>query len=102
MEPPPEGPPPRRGPSVELDPTGIATGKGPDRQRRQFLNYSFYRLDPGFRRLPAEEREAAGTGFIDLVRKWESRDDVILPTFLVVGPSGAVDFMSLRIAFAPA
>ena len=37
------GPPPRRGPSVDLDPTGIVTAKSPDRQRRQFLNYSFYR-----------------------------------------------------------
>ena len=42
MEHSPEGgPPPRRGPSVDLDPTGIVTGKSPDRQRRQFLNYSF-------------------------------------------------------------
>ena len=41
------GPPPRRGPSVDLDPTGIVTGKSPDRQRRQFLNYSFYRLEIG-------------------------------------------------------
>ena len=54
------GPPPRRGPSVDLDPTGIVTGKAADRQRRQFLNYSFYRLDPVFRRLPADERRAAG------------------------------------------
>ena len=54
------GPPPRRGPTVDLDPTGIVTGKSPDRQRRQFLNYSFYRLDPVFRRLPADERRAAG------------------------------------------
>jgi hypothetical protein len=46
------GPPPRRGPSVDLDPTGIVSGKAPDRQRRQFLNYSFYQLDPVFRRLP--------------------------------------------------
>jgi len=46
-----ESPPPRRGPSVDLDPTGVATGKSPDRQRRQFLNYSFYRLDPVFRAL---------------------------------------------------
>jgi hypothetical protein len=37
------GPPPRRGPSVDLDPNGIVTGKDPDRQRRQFLNYAFYR-----------------------------------------------------------
>ena len=37
---------PRRGPSVDVDPSGIVTGKSPDRQRRQFLNYAFYRLDP--------------------------------------------------------
>jgi CubicO group peptidase (beta-lactamase class C family) len=50
-----QGPPPRRGPSVptDLDPTeGVVTGRSPDRQRRQFLNYAFYRLDPVFRRLP--------------------------------------------------
>jgi hypothetical protein len=34
------GPQPRRGPSVDVDPHGIVTGKSPDRQRRQFLNYS--------------------------------------------------------------
>ena len=61
----PTGPPPRRGPSVDLDPNGMVTGKGPDRQRRQFLNYSFYQLDPAFRRLPADERRAAAAEFID-------------------------------------
>jgi hypothetical protein len=35
--------PPRCGPSVDLAPTGIVTGKCPDRQRHQFLSYSFYR-----------------------------------------------------------
>jgi hypothetical protein len=48
QSPEPTGPPPRRGPSVDLDPTGIVTGKQPDRQRRQFLNDSFYRSSPAF------------------------------------------------------
>src|SRR6266540_4719362 len=94
-------PPPRRGPSVDLDPSGIVTGKGPDRQRRQFLNYSFYRLDPVFRRLPADERRAAGIEFIELVRKWESSDDLILRTYSLVGLRAGVDFMLWRIAFDP-
>ena len=94
------GPPSRR-PSVDFDPTGIVTGKGPDRQRRQFLNYSFYRLDPVFRRLPADERRAAGTEFIELVRKWESLDDVILRTYSLVGLRADADFMLWRIAFDP-
>jgi len=95
------GPPPRRGPSVDLDPNGIVTGKGPDRQRRQFLNYSFYRLDPVFRRLPADDRRAAAAEFVELVRKWESSDDLILRTYSLVGLRAGVDFMLWRIAFDP-
>src|SRR5262245_47365447 len=94
-------PSPRRGPSVDLDPSGIVTGKSPDRQRRQFLNYAFYRLDPVFRRLPAEEQRAAASGFVDLVQKWESLEDVILRTYSLVGLRADVDFMLWRIAFDP-
>src|SRR3954467_12212896 len=95
------GPPPRRGPSVDLDPNGIVTGKSADRQRRQFLNYSFYRLDPVFRRLPADEQRAAGARVIEMVRRWESVDDLILRTYSLVGLRADVDFMLWRIAFDP-
>jgi len=95
------GPPPRRGPSVDLDPHGIVTGKSPDRQRRQFLNYSFYRLDPVFRRLPGDEQRVAASAFVELVRKWESLDDVILRTYSLVGLRADVDFMLWRIAYDP-
>lgn len=95
------GPPPRRGPSVDLDPTGIVSGKCPDRNRRQFLNYAFYRLDPVFRRLPAVEQRAAAAAFIDMVRQWESADDLILRTYSLVGLRADVDFMLWRIAFDP-
>jgi chlorite dismutase len=94
-------PPPRRGPSVDPDPNGIVTGKSPDRQRRQFLNYSFYRLDPVFRRLPVDEQREAAAAFIDLVRQWESMDDLILRTYSLVGLRADVDFLLWRIAFDP-
>jgi chlorite dismutase len=99
----PGGPPPpaRRGPSVDLDPSGILTSKSPDRQRRQFLNYAFYRLDPVFRRLPADDQRAAAEGFIELVRQWESLDEVMLRTYSLVGLRADVDFMFWRIAFDP-
>ncbi len=93
--------PPRRGPSVDLDPAGIVSGKSPDRQRRQFLNYSFYRLDPGFRRLPVEEQRAAAAAFVELVKTWESSDDLILRTYSLVGLRADVDFMLWRISFDP-
>lgn len=95
------GPPPRRGPSVDLDPHGIVSGKGPDRQRRQFLNYSFYRLDPVFRRLTADEQRLAAEEFVQLVRGWESLEDVILRTYSLVGLRADVDFMFWRIAYDP-
>jgi chlorite dismutase len=94
-------PPPRRGPSVDPDPTGIATGRNPDRQRRQFLNYAFYRLDPVFRRLPPHEQRLATQGFAQLVRNWEASDDVIVRTYSLVGLRADVDFMLWRIAFDP-
>ena len=56
-------PRPRRRPQSDRN----RHGQEPDRQRRQFLNYSFYRLDPVFRRLPADEQRVAATGFIELV-----------------------------------
>lgn len=93
--------PPRRGPAVDLDPTGCVTARAPDRQRRQFLNYSFYRLDPLFRRLPGDEQRAAAAGFIDLVRTWEASADLILRTYSLVGLRADVDFMFWRIAFDP-
>ncbi len=93
------GPPPRRGPSVDLDPTGIVAGKEPDRQRRQLLNYAFYRLDPVFRRLPADEQRAAATQFVGLIREWESSEALILRTYSLVGLRAEVDLMLWRISF---
>jgi chlorite dismutase len=103
MEHSPQGSDPsvRRGPSVDLDPSGSLTGKSPDRQRRQFLNYAFYRLDPVFRRLPADEQRVAALGFIDLVHSWESSDEVIIRTYSLVGLRADVDFLIWRIAFDP-
>ena len=102
-EQPPEGagPPPRRGPSVDLDPTGNVTGTRADRQRRPWRSERASIVDPVFRRLPADERRAAAAGFIELVQKWESSDDLILRTYSLVGLRADVDFMLWRIAFDP-
>ena len=86
---------------MDLDPTGIVSGKAPDRQRRQFLNYAFYRLDPVFRRLPIEDQRAAAAGFVELVHQWDASEQVIVRTYSLVGLRADVDFMLWRIAFDP-
>jgi len=90
-----------RGPVVDLDPSGQVTQKEPDRAPRQFLNYAFYKLDPAFRRLPKEEREAAKREFHDVVKDWASRDDFILRTYSLVGLRADTDFMLWRISNVP-
>ncbi len=90
--------PPRRGPMVDLDPSGQVTGKEPDRTQRQFLNYAFYKVDPAFRRLPAPERRAAADEFMEVVGAWEDHNDLLLRTYSLVGLRGDADFMFWRIS----
>ncbi len=95
------GPPARRGPSVDLDPSGQVTAREPDRATRQFLNYAFYKMDPAFRRLSPHERVAAKAEFLAIIQRWESRDDFILRTYSLVGLRGDCDFMLWRISNDP-
>jgi len=83
---------------VDLDPSGQVTGKEPDRSRRQFLNYAFYKLDPAFRRLPLPERRDAAGEFRKVLSVWEDRDELILRTYSLVGLRGDADFMFWRIS----
>jgi chlorite dismutase len=83
---------------VDLDPSGQVTGKEPDRSRRQFMNYAFYKLDPAIRRLSRPERCEAAEEFHAALAPWQQSDDLILRTYSLVGLRGDVDFMFWRIA----
>ena len=91
--------PPRRGPAVDLDPSGQVTRREPDRGVRQFLNYAFYKLDPAFRRLPEAERAAALQQFAKIIRCWrDGHDDLILRSYSLVGLRADADLMLWRIS----
>ncbi|MGE5597697.1 MAG: chlorite dismutase family protein [Hyphomicrobiales bacterium] len=92
------GPPARRGPMVDLDPSGQVHQREPDRQARQFLNYAFFKLDPAFRRLPKGELQDALDGFRDLLERWSNVDAMILRTYSLVGLRADTDFMLWRIS----
>ena len=94
-----QGAPPRRGPIVDLDPSGRVSGREPDRTRRQFLNYAFFKVDPAFRRLPAEERREMACAFEQLLCEWQAGDDLIMRTYSLVGLRADADFMLWRISF---
>ena len=62
----------------------------------QYVAYTFYRLDPAFRRLPVEERAAAKEAFADVVDEYTSRFDH-LRAYSTAGVRPDVDFFLWKI-----
>ena len=65
--------------------------------RRQFVNFGFYQVDPAWRRLPADERKRGKCEFIDVVKSYEK--DVMTIPYSMIGVRGDCDFMLWRIGF---
>lgn len=85
--------------TVDLDPSGQVGQKEPDRSKRQFMTYSFYKIDPAFRRLPDDQRKAAKDQFAEIINRWDNRKDFILRTYSLVGLRADSDFMLWKISF---
>jgi len=63
---------------------------------RQSVNFAFYKVDPAWRRLPKEEREASKKEFGAAVEEWRQR--MLLISYSTVGLRPETDFMLWRIA----
>src|SRR3954470_20514095 len=92
---------PAAAPSQSAHPRGVpqgapqgATGGGPQ-VTRQFVNFSFWRLDPSFRRLPVEEKQAARREMVEAVEA--RRDGLICLTYSTVSMRAECDFLLWRI-----
>jgi chlorite dismutase len=86
--------------TVDMDPAGLISRKAPDQAKRQFLNYSFYKLLPEFRRLPRSEIAEAKAEFAGVLERWAGRGQgFILRTYSLVGTRADVDFMLWRVSF---
>ena len=66
--------------------------------RRQLVSFTFYKLDPAFRRLPKEKREAAKKEFLDVLEEYDSESNMILLSYSIVGLRSDCDIMLWRIA----
>jgi len=72
-------------------------GSGDD--RRQYVNFAFYKVDPLWRRLPAEERKRGKREFAEVVKTYEQ--DMLVVAYSLVGIRGDCDFMLWRIGYDP-
>ena len=62
----------------------------------QYVAYTFYRVDPAWRRLPVEERAAAKDAFAEVVEEWSARLDT-LRAYTVTGVRPDSDFFLWKI-----
>jgi chlorite dismutase len=62
----------------------------------QYVAYSFYRVDPAWRRLPVEERNAGKDAFAEVVEGWAERMDA-LRAYSVSGVRPDTDFFLWKI-----
>ena len=65
---------------------------------RQFVNFAFYQLDPAFRRLSNDEKEAAREEFLSIFRKPQS--GLICLTYSTAGLRADADFLLWRISLS--
>ena len=84
-------------PSTRPYPTQAAAGA--PAVQRQFVNFAFYKLDPAFRRLAREDREAARQEFLGLFA--QARQGLICLSYSTVGLRPDCDFLLWRIALSP-
>jgi chlorite dismutase len=73
----------------------VETKAGDD--RRQYVNFAFYKIDPAWRRLPAEDRKRGKCQFLDVVKSYEQ--DLLVIAYSLVGIRGDCDFMLWRISY---
>jgi chlorite dismutase len=62
----------------------------------QYVAYTFYRVDPAWRRLPVEERAAGKDAFAEVVEEWAGRMDSLRP-YSLTGVRADCDFFLWKI-----
>jgi chlorite dismutase len=67
--------------------------------KRQYVNFSFFKLDPAFRRLPQEQIDAAKKEFLDVLEEIDANNDMILLSYTMVGLRADTEIMLWRISY---
>ena len=68
--------------------------------KRQIVCFSFYKVMPEWRRLPAEEKIAHKQAFADVLTKWNKPGEFLSLTYSTIGTRGDVDMCLWSIGYA--
>ncbi len=64
--------------------------------RRDFVKYSFFKVDPEWRRLPVKERQDSKAQFAEVLNEFSDR--VSMSSYSLVGTRGDVDFLLWKVS----
>src|SRR5580700_11095317 len=68
--------------------------------KRQIVCFSFYKVMPEWRRLPATEKAAHKQAFADVLTRWNKVGEFLSLTYSTIGTRGDVDFCVWSIGYA--
>ena len=66
---------------------------------RQFVNFSFFKLDPAFRRLPQEEIEKGKKELMEVLEEYDNRNDIIVLSYTTMGIRADAEIMFWRVSY---
>tara|TARA_B100000686_G_scaffold161289_1_gene168924 strand:- start:4487 stop:5455 length:969 start_codon:yes stop_codon:yes gene_type:complete len=67
--------------------------------RRQYVNFSFYKLDSAFRHLPEDEQVRGKREYLDVLEEYDDCNDMIMLSYSLVGIRSDADIMLWRISY---
>lgn len=70
-----------------------------EEQKRQFVNFVFFKADPAWRRLPAKDRERGKVQFCQVATEWGHSGRMNVLSYTTVGMRADVDFMLWRVCY---
>jgi chlorite dismutase len=69
--------------------------------RRQVVTFTFFRLMPEWRRLPASDRAAMRDEMAAVIKKWSNSEEMTVHSYSSVGLRAKCDFFLWRICYSP-
>ncbi len=84
----------------QSNPSGASTTHGGPPVKRQIVCFSFYKVMPEWRRLPAEEKAAHKQAFADVLARWNKPGEFLSLTYSTLGIRGDVDMCIWSIGYA--
>ena len=69
--------------------------------RRQVVTFTFYKVMPDFRKLPAADRRSAHEEFAEVLTKWARGGEMTVLPYCSVGLRSKFDFFLWRICYSP-